>query len=197
MLKIPHCGNTQTVSGNLADRPYIQNQSLFFVTVDNPNRYRISTKFTMVKVFVFVGLFSIIFNVIRDIRNNTITSNSITGLTLGALGLAGIFYFIRTRKQIDYDGIKQVLYVVDKQKMTEFEIQVENIDKILYSAVGFNQSYHSYVIVYRDFQNQQQKVRLFPIPFDNSIDTIITDTKLKNPNLVTRSWSIGWNEFLD
>lgn len=151
----------------------------------------------MLKIFVFIGLFSIIFNLIRDVRNDTITSNSIAGLTLGTLGLAGIFYFIRTRKQIDYDEIKQVLYVVDKQKMTEFEIQVENIDKILYSAVGFGRGYYSYVIVYRDFHNQNQKVRLFPIPFDNSIDTIITDTKLKNPSLVTRSWSIGWNEFFD
>ena len=78
----------------------------------------------MVKVFVFVGLFSIIFNIIRDIRNDTTTSNSIIGLTLGILGLTGILYFIRTRKQIDYDDIKQVLYVVNKQKMTEFEIQV-------------------------------------------------------------------------
>ena len=137
--------------GNLVDRPYIQDRYLFIVTADNPNRYRVSTKFTTVKVFVFVGLFSIVFNVVRDIRNDTITSNSITGLTLGTLVLAGIFYFIRTRKQIDYDDVKQVLHVVDKQKITGFEIPVENIDKIMYSAIGFWRGYYSYIIVYKYF----------------------------------------------
>jgi len=133
--------------------------------------------------------------VIRDIRNETITEKSIAVLTLGTLVLTGILYFVGTRKRIDYDDIKQILYVVDIKKQTEIEISVEKIDEILYSDIGFGSGNYSYVIYYRDVYNQKQKVRLFPIPFDNSIDTIIIDTKLRNPDLVTRKWSIWWNEF--
>ncbi|SHG05062.1 hypothetical protein [Flavisolibacter ginsengisoli] len=166
------------------------------MTTDNSNRYRVSTKFTLTKVFVFIGLFSIVFSTIREIGNDTFSQKSITGLSLGTIVLTGLLVFVYTRKRIDYDDIKQILYVVDTKRQTEIEIPVEKIDKILYSAIG-GRGNKSYVIVYRDFHNQRQKVRLFPIPFDNSIDTIITDTKLQNPNLVTRNWSIGWNELFD
>lgn len=151
----------------------------------------------MVKIFVFVGLFSIVFNIIRDTRNNSFNQKSIIGLTLGTIALTGLLYFVTTRKRIDYDDVKQTLYVVDRKSQTETEIPVEKIDKILYSAVGFGKGNYSYVIVYRDFHNQTQKVRLFPIFFDNSIETIKTDARLKNPNLITRNWSIGWNELAD
>ena len=171
-----------------------QNNS--FVTTDNANRFRISTKFTWIKIIVFVGLYSIVFNLVRDLRSDTINQKSIAILTLVTIALTSILYFVSTRKRIDYDDIKQTLYVVDTKKQTEVEIPVENIDKILYSAVG-GRGTGSYVIIYRDFHNQQQKVRLFPIPFDNSIDTIKTDAQLKNPDLVTRNWSVGWNELFD
>jgi hypothetical protein len=166
------------------------------VTTDNSNRFRISTKFTLVKIFVFIGLFSVVFNLVREICNDTINQKSITGLTLGAVALTAVFYFVSTRKRVDYDDIKQVLYIVDTKKQTEIEVPVEKVDKILYSAIG-GRGNNSYVIVYRDIYNQRQKVRLFSIPFDNSVDTIITDAKLKNPDLVTRNWSIGWNELSD
>lgn len=163
---------------------------------DNSNRYRVSTKFTILKIGLFVGLFSIIFNLIRDFRNDTFTSKSITGLTLGGIALTAIYYFVSTRKRIDYDDIKQTLYIVDTKKQTETEILVEQIDKVFYSAIG-GRGQNSYIIVYYNFHNQKHKLRLFPIPFDNSIDTIITDAKFKNPDLVTRRWSFGWNEFFD
>jgi hypothetical protein len=102
-----------------------------------------------------------------------------------------------TRKRIDYDDIKEILYLVDLKRQTETEIPVEHIDKILYSTIGTAQPFGSYVIIYRDYQNQKQKFRLFPIPFDNSIDIIKTDAKAKNPNLITRNWSIGLNELFD
>lgn len=163
---------------------------------DNTNRYRVSTKFIFAKIFVFIGFFSVVFNLIKDIHSDTFTQTSITKLTLATIGLIGVFYFVITRKRIDYDDIKQILYVVDLKKQTEIEIPVEHIDKILYSAIGAR-PFGSYVIIYRDFQNQKQKLRLFPILFDNSIDTIKTDAKVKNPNLVTRNWSVGWNELFD
>ena len=166
------------------------------MTTDNTNRHRISANFIFLKIFIFIGLFSVVFNLIRDIRSDIFTQTAITGLTLATIGLIGIFYFVITRKRIDYDDIKEILYVVDLKKKTEIEIPVEHIEKILYSAVGA-QPFGSYVIIYRDSQNQKQKLRLFPILFDNSIDTIKTDAKAKNPNLVTRNWSIGLNELLD
>lgn len=151
----------------------------------------------MVKIFVFVGLFSIVFNTVKNTRNNSFNQESIIGLTFGTIALTGLLYFVSTRKRIDYDDIKQTLYVVDTKNQTEIEIPVEKIDKILFSSIGFGRGNYSYVIIYKDLQNQKQKVRLFPIFFDNSIDTIKMDAKLKNPNLVTRNWSIGWNELLD
>jgi hypothetical protein len=101
-------------------------------------------------------------------------------LTLGGAALTGIFYFVSTRKRIDYDDVKQALYIVNSKTQTEIEIPVERIDEIYRSAFGirFNASY---VIIYRDAGNQQQKIRLFPIPFDNSINTITADTRLKSP----------------
>lgn len=164
------------------------------MTGDNPNRYRVSTKFTIAKIFISVGLFSIVFNLIRDFHNGTVTQKSIIGLTLGTLALTGVFYFFTTRKRIDYDDIEQILYIVDPKTLIEIAVPVERIDKILYSNIG-GRGNRSYVIIYTDFYNQKQKTRLFPIPFDNSINTIIADTKLKNPNLVTRRWNFGLKAF--
>ena len=166
------------------------------MTADNQNRYRVSTKFTILKIGILVGLFSIIFNLVRDFRNDTFISKSIAGLTLGGIAMTGIFYFVSTMKRIDYDDIKQTLYIVNTKAQTEIEVPVEKIDKIYLSAFG-GRGNSSYVIVYRDFHNQQQKVRLFPIPFDNSIKTIKIDTELKNPNVVIRNWTFGWNEFFE
>ncbi len=167
------------------------------LTIDNSNRHRISTKFTVIKIVLLFGLFSIAYNLIKDIRNDTCTQNSIAGLTLGTIAVTGLLYFVSTRKRIDYDDIKQTLYVVDTKRHTEIEIPVEKIDKILFSSIGIGKGYYSYVIIYKDFHNQKQKVRLYTIPFDNSIDTIKMDAKLKNPNLVTRNWSVGLNEFFE
>ncbi len=159
------------------------------MTIENPNRFRVSTKFTSIKVFVVVGLFSIVFNLIRELRNDNINQKSVIGLSLGIIALTAIFYFVSTRKRIDYDDIKQALYVVDKKNQSEIEIPVERIDKILYSSFvgGGNKSY---LIVYTDVDGERKKLTLFPIPFDNSMETIIMDAKLKNPDLVTRNWRI-------
>ena len=162
----------------------------------NSNRYRVSTKFTILKVFVFVGFISIVLNLVRDFRNDTFNTKSITGLTLSTIALVGIYYYVSTRKQIEYDNIKQTLYIVDTKTQTEIEVPVENIDKIYLSAFG-GRGNSSYVIVYRDFHSKQQKVRLFPILFDNSIKTIKTDAELKNPNVVIRNWTFGLNELFD
>jgi len=183
-------------------KPYIFNwqnsnsQNKSFVTINNSNRFRVSTRFHLVKIFIAVGLLSIAFNLLRDIHNDTINSRSIAGLAFGTAAMVAILYFIGTRKRIDYDDIKQILYVVDTKKQTEVEIPVENIDKILYSAIGVR-GMGSYLIVYKDAQKQIHKIRLFPIPFDNTIDTIKTDAELKNPNLKSRNWSLGWNELFD
>jgi hypothetical protein len=168
----------------------------YLVTEDNLNRYRVSTKFTILKLGILVGLFSIVFNLVSEFRNDTFTSKSIAGLTLGGIGLTVIFYFVSTRKRIDYDDIKQTLYIVDTKAQTEIEVPVEKIDKIYLSAFG-GRGNSSYVIVYRDFHNQQQKVRLFTIPFDKSINTIKIDTKFKNPNVMIRNWTFGWNELFE
>ena len=125
----------------------------FLVTADNQNRYRVSTKFTLLKVGLLVGLLSIVINVVREFRSDTFNQKAVIGLTLGTIALGGIFYYISTRKRIDYDDIKQILYIVDTKAQTEIEVPIENIDKIYLSALGV-QGFYSYVIVYRVFHNQ-------------------------------------------
>ena len=163
---------------------------------NNQNRYRVSTKFTLLKVGLLIVLLSIIINFVREIQSDTFNQKAIIGLTLVTIALTGIFYFISTRKRIDYDDNKQTLYIVDTKTQTEIEVPVENIDEIYLSAFGGTGN-SSYVIVYRDFHHQQQKVRLFPIPFDDSIKTIKADTELKNQNVVIRNWTFGWNELFE
>ena len=64
----------------------------------------------------------------------------------------GIYYFINTRKRIDYDDISQTLFIVDTKNQNEIEVPVEKIDKIYLSAFnGLGNS--SYIIVYRDINN--------------------------------------------
>jgi hypothetical protein len=162
------------------------------MTPDNPNRYRVSSKMTILKIGLFIGLFAVVFNIVRELTDNSFSVNIFPFLFAGIV-LAVIYFYINNLKQIDYDDIKQTLYVVDSKAQTEIEVPVEKIDKIYLSAFG-GRGNSSYVIVYRDFHNQQQKVRLFPILFDDSIKTIKTDTELKNPNVVIRNWSFGWNE---
>ena len=161
------------------------------MTLTKPNRYRVSSKFPVIKFIIGVLILSIIISIIKHISDNTITSKVILGLTVETALILALLYFIRKWKQIDYDDIKQVLYVVDLKKQMEIEVPVERIDKILYSEIGIRGK-GSYIIVYRDFHNQTNKVRLFPVLFDNTIDTIITDAKLKNPEVITSSWSFGW-----
>lgn len=89
-----------------------------------PNRYRVSTKFTLLKIGIFIGLFSIVFNLVRDFSNDNFTSKSVIGLSLGGVGLLGALYYFSTRNRVDYDEIKQILYIVDSKSQTEIAIPV-------------------------------------------------------------------------
>jgi len=163
---------------------------------ENPNLYRVSSKFIIAKIAIGIGLFALIYSWGSDIYNQTFTQKTAAHV-LGTLMLTGLFYFLTKTKTIKYDDIKCRLYVFNSKGQFEVEIPVEKIDKILFSAVGLGRGFYSYVLVYRDFQNQGKKVRLFPIPLKNDVDIIIADTKLRNPNLITRNWSFGINEFFD
>jgi len=167
------------------------------MTLDNSNRHRVSTSFTIIKIFIFLALLLVIANLINDILNKSITWKSFMPLAFGVLVLGGILYYASTRDIFEYDDVKNIVYVLNYRRQNEKEIPVEKIEKILYSAVGFGRGSHSYLIVYRDSHNLKHKIRLFPIPFKNDINTIIADTKLRNPDLVTRNWTFGVNELFD
>lgn len=162
----------------------------------NPNRYRVSSNFLLPKIFFAFLMLVALIQVIMKIGESSLTPELFIELIFVIGIFASLLYYVFTRKRIDYDDILHILYVVYMKKETEEEIPVEKIDKILYSFIGSKMS-GSYIIVYRDFQNQKKKIRLHPIPFEKHIGTIKTDARLKNPNLVTRDFSFGWNELFD
>lgn len=164
--------------------------------MDNFNRFRISTNFIFAKIVCALFILLISFQLVNDILTHSIDLSKFAGFSIIIAILSFIFYFLSTRKRIDYDDVNQILYVVDTRNQTETVIPVEKIDKILFSAVGVKGN-NSYVIVYRDSHNAQQKIRLFPIMFDNSINGLQTDAQLKNPHLVIRNWTFGLNELFD
>ena len=166
------------------------------MTTDDLNRYRISTNFTFLKVIIVVLFLFLVFNLVSDIRKDAVSPKSVFGRSFILLALAGIFNFLRTRKRVDYDDVKQMIYLVDTKAQTEIEIPVEKVDKIYVSAFSA-QGHSSYIIVYRDIHNQQHNLRLFPILFDDSINTIKAEARYKNPDVVIRGWTLGWNELFD
>lgn len=103
--------------------------------MDSPNRHRISTKFIMVKIVIYIGFASILFNVIKNINHNTITREDTLGLIFGSLLSGAILYYLNTRKIIEYDDVKLILYAIDSKRQLETEIPVERIDKILLSGL--------------------------------------------------------------
>ncbi len=108
---------------------------------------------------------------------------------IGAISLFSfMLYYLKTRRIIEYDDIKHILYVLDSKGTLMYEVPVEKIDKILFSSMGFDKLGSQYLIVFRDFHDQKRTVRFFTIPLRKDINTIIIDTKIKNPNLVTRNW---------
>jgi hypothetical protein len=60
--------------------------------INNQNRYRVSTKFTLLKVGLLIVLLSIIINFVREIRSDVFNQKAIIGLTLGTIALTGFFY---------------------------------------------------------------------------------------------------------
>ena len=64
--------------------------------INNQNRYRVSTKFTLLKVGLLIVLLSIIINFVREIRSETFNQKAIISLALGVIALIGFFYFIST-----------------------------------------------------------------------------------------------------
>ena len=162
---------------------------------ENSNRHRVSARFILAYIFILVVVFLTILSFTDAVRFHRVSAGSISGLVFALIFGFVLWYFFMTMKIIEYDNVKCILYVLDWRRKTETQIHVEKIDKILMSVVGASNG--SYVIVYRDEENREKKVRLFPIPLSGDIQIIKTDTKLRNPNVVIRNWSVGWNEFFE
>jgi len=133
-------------------------------------------------------------SLVMQIVNGAATIKSITGISVCILVFAAVFYFTFTRDIIEYDDIELKLFVVDHKRKTEYVIPVENIEKIVLSVVGWNIPdllNYPYEITYRDFNQHKRILKLYPIAFRKDISTLITDTKLKNPGVIVKNWSIG------
>jgi hypothetical protein len=136
-------------------------------------------------------------NLINDFLNRSITIQSGIILTTASITLSTLIFYFSTRSRIEYDETNKVLYVVNSGNRPETQIPLINIDKILFSVIGFGRGSYSYMIIYNDHNHSKQRIRLFPTPLSKEIDKIINDTKVENPDVIIRNRSLGVNEFFD
>lgn len=162
-------------------------------------RHRVSTNFLSIKIFLAICFAFLFFNFFFGDDSFGFNLHSVLWFFLTAIFLGGFFYFLETRKIIEFDNMNN-LYVFDKKRSKEIKISLDRIEKILFSGFGLNLfsfSNYSYRIVYRDNNSQLKKVRLFPRTGRDDISTIIKMTRIANPNVKVCNWSFGWNELLD
>lgn len=166
------------------------------MTQNSSSRQRISTDFAIQIVVISVISIFMTLAVANDFLHREFSSTT-AGLLLAMLLAILLIRFLVTRPKIDYDFAEHILYIAAQKGQLEQEVPVKQIDKILFSIFGFGRGSQSYVIKYRDQSGSEQKIRLFTRMFDNSVTTLIKDTKAENHNLVTRNWSFGFNELFD
>ncbi len=163
----------------------------------NPNRQRISSDFALEKIILILLMLTFSFFFYVNIYDHTLTLSTGSGMLAGIIALGVVYYFVNRSNIIEYDDIKQVLYVLDHKHENEIEIPLEKIEKIYLSMAGDFFVKYSYVIVYRDAHDNRNKQRLHPIFMNHCVDDMIRDAKLKNPDLVVKKWSFGWNELFE
>src|SRR6187402_2349172 len=94
--------------------------------IDSPNRRRVSSKFYMVKVVLYIVLFVIIYNCCSDIYSKEFSEKSIAQI-FGTLMIVGLMFLLSRTKTIEYDDNKCILYVLNTERQNEIEIPVEKI----------------------------------------------------------------------
>lgn len=161
-------------------------------------RKRISSNFNSLKIFfVIISVFVLII-FIQRLYEQKFTEKDLIILVILALVFGSFFFYISTLKTIDFN-FNDRLFIIDR-KHNEEQVLIEKIDKIIYSAIGlsyFNGWSYSYRIVYTDQLGKIRRIRIFPKNFHDDIETLIKLTKLKNPNVKIRNWSMGIQEFYD
>lgn len=160
-------------------------------------RKRISSNFTLTKIFIYVAILFLVINLITVFPTSFI---KVAGFSTAFIFFGALLYYCHTRPIIYYDQLEEKLSIKKYKTIEEIEVPIENINKILFSAFGLNLSNlsdYSYVIVYTDNAFNTKKIRLFPITFSNDISQLIKNTKAKNPNVMVRNWSFGLNELFD
>ena len=163
------------------------------------DRKRISSNLKGIKIFIGICVLYLTIKLFSDWQEAGFLKMIFP--TIGILAvLAGLWYYASTRKQIEFDATKNLLFIIDPKTKIGTEIPLAKIDKIVFSAIGLslvNFSNYSYVIVYRDIHHLKKKVRLFPKSLSTDVDSLIKAIRKQNPSLETRNWSFGWNELLD
>lgn len=139
----------------------------------------------------------ILLTILNGILNHTIEKRLIFIYLIAIVCLLYILNYLNTRRNVYYDHLQKRIIIESKKDIVLFEIPIDRIDKILYSAIGFGNGSRSYVIVYYDSENIQRRIRIFPKVFENSMETIKSDTKSVNPEVKIRNWTFGVNELFD
>lgn len=151
----------------------------------------------IVKVVIISIVACILLAILNGILNHTIEKGIFFIYLIAIVGLLFVLNYLNTRRNVYYDHLQKMIIIESKKGIVLFEIPIDRIDKILYSAIGFGNGSRSYVIVYYDSENVQRRIRIFPKVFDNSMEQIKFDTKSVNPEVKIRNWTFGVNELFD
>lgn len=163
---------------------------------NSPDTRRISTDFAIPLVFLGIVTAFLLLSFLNSIIHHEF-DGSASGMLVFILVSLLLMGYLFTRKRVVYDFAQCVLYVSGRDGQNETAIPVQRIEKILFSLFAIGRGSSSYIIVYRDENDQQQKFRLFTRTCDDAVNTLMKDAKAANPDLVCRNWSVGINEFFD
>ncbi len=147
------------------------------------HRYRVSTNFTLIKVLLVIGILS---TSVSFWRSHNITFSSETVLPLIILVILIVVFgliHLKTQTRVEYNDVLQCLYIVNLTSHNEERIPIENIKKI-HAVKNPGNLIAYYKIDYISVYGENQKLVLWTIPYDDSIETIVRDAKHRNPELI-------------
>jgi len=159
--------------------------------MNQPEKIKISSDFILPKLILF-GILGVLFLLLTDYQRTE--TNILVEYGFIFIVLSFVLYYLFTRPDIYYDNNN--LYIIRGTSLNT-EIPFENIQSIKFSIIGFGQGSNSYLVKYRDSENQIKSVRIFEPLFSNLVSKFICCVEKKNTKVKVSNASFGINELFD